>query len=102
GGRVFIMPFRVGSGTRLKLIEAFAMGIPVVSTTMGVEGYDVEDNRHLLLADDGRKMAEAVLRLLEQPHLGEHLIANGRLFAREYDWRRVTPKFDEVYHALVA
>jgi len=101
GGKVFIMPFRVGSGTRLKLIEAMAVGMPVVSTSLGVEGYPVKDEQELLLADTVDDTCKAVLRLLAEPGLRSRLGAKGQKFAYSYDWRKVTPKFDEVYHALV-
>ena len=67
--KVFVMPFRVGSGTRLKLIEALAAGKAVVSTSMGVEGYPVQHGRELLLADTAGEMADAVLKLLAEPEL---------------------------------
>ncbi len=101
GGKVFIMPFRVGSGTRLKLIEALAVGLPVVSTSLGVEGYPVIDGQELLLADTASEMSEAVLRLLTEPVLQQKLGENGRVFARAYDWRQIIPKFEEVYDAMV-
>ncbi len=101
-GKVFIMPFRVGSGTRLKLIEAMAAGIPVVSTALGVEGYAVRNEQHLLIADSPAEMATAILRLLREPQTRARLVKQGQQFAARYDWRGITPKFDEVYYALAA
>ena len=95
------MPFRVGSGTRLKLIEAMAAGLPVVSTTMGVEGYPVQDGQELIFADTAEKMAAAIIKLLDDPGLRADLGRVGQNFARQYDWRIVTPQFNEVYDALV-
>lgn len=60
-----VVPIRYGSGTRIKILEAFAFGVPVVSTTLGAEGLSVEDGRHALLADDAAAFAAACLRLLE-------------------------------------
>ncbi len=71
--KVFIMPFRVGSGTRLKLIEALAAGKAVVTTSMGVEGYPVQHGREVLLADTAADMADAVLNLLAEPELRNQL-----------------------------
>jgi glycosyltransferase involved in cell wall biosynthesis len=62
--RVMVAPIRSGSGTRLKILEAMASGIPVVSTTVGAEGLRVEDGRHLVIADDAKEFSKAVLDLL--------------------------------------
>ena len=101
GSKVFIMPFRVGSGTRLKLLEAMAVGLPVVSTSLGVEGYPVQDGHEILLVDSSEEMAAAILNLLNDPDLRFSIGENGHHFAQQYDWRQITPKFDEVYNALV-
>jgi glycosyltransferase involved in cell wall biosynthesis len=100
GAKVFVMPFRVGSGTRLKLIEALAAGKAVVSTSLGVEGYSIEDGRELLLADTPADMALKVLDLLQESQRRIQLGVMGRIFAKQYDWRKVIPMFDEVYDAL--
>ena len=64
---VCAVPLAEGGGTRLKIIEAFAAGVPVVSTTKGAEGLDVESGRHLLLADDDAAIADAVVEVLQRP-----------------------------------
>jgi glycosyltransferase involved in cell wall biosynthesis len=61
---VFVIPLRVGGGTRIKAFEAMAMGCPVVSTAIGIEGLDVRPDEHFLLADSAADQATAVLRLL--------------------------------------
>jgi glycosyltransferase involved in cell wall biosynthesis len=61
---VAVVPIRYGSGTRIKILESFAHRVPVVSTTLGAEGLDVEDGVHLLLADDPKELAAATVRLL--------------------------------------
>jgi len=101
GAKLLVMPFRVGSGTRLKLIEALAAGKAVISTSLGVEGYPVIDGREVLLADKADDMVRAVLGLLADPERRERLGANGRQFAQQYDWRNIIPKFDEIYDALL-
>lgn len=98
--KVFVMPFRVGSGTRLKLIEALAAGMAVVSTTLGVEGYPVHDGQELLLADTASDIAAKVIRLLNDPSERAKLGETGQMFAQQYDWRRVIPIFEEVYDAI--
>lgn len=62
--QVFVIPLRVGGGTRIKAFEAMAMGMPVVSTTIGIEGLDVDDGVHFLRADGAEALAEATLKLL--------------------------------------
>lgn len=74
----FVIPLRVGGGTRIKAFEAMAMGIPVVSTTIGVEGLALEPGRHYLRADTAEEFATAVVRLLESPATGLELAAAAR------------------------
>lgn len=61
--QAFVIPLRVGGGTRIKAFEAMAMGLPVVSTSIGIEGLDVEDGTHFLRADGAQALADAELRL---------------------------------------
>jgi glycosyltransferase involved in cell wall biosynthesis len=68
-----LVPLRWESGTRFKILEAFACRTPVISTTLGAEGLDVEDGKHLLLADDAPAFARAILLVLEQPEVGRRL-----------------------------
>jgi glycosyltransferase involved in cell wall biosynthesis len=81
---IAIVPIRYGSGTRLKILESFAHRVPVVSTTIGAEGLQVEDGVHLLLADDPETFAAACERLLTEPDLRERLVdaAEKRFFER--------------------
>jgi len=97
---VMIMPFRVGSGTRLKLIEAMAAGKAVVSTRIGAEGFPVENGRHLILADEPVQFAQSVLALLNSPEKRQALGEEAAVFARQYDWRVVIPQFDAFYKRL--
>jgi polysaccharide biosynthesis protein PslH len=100
GTQVCLMPFRVGSGTRLKLLEAMAAGKALVSTTAGAEGFPVQPGRELAIANDTAGFAAAVLRLLVNQAERERLAWAGQQFARSYDWRQVIPRFDEVYGRL--
>ncbi len=101
GAALFIMPFRVGSGTRLKLIEAMAAGKAIVSTRMGAEGFPVVDGREIVLADGVEEMATAVLRLLDDLAERTCLGTAARQFAAAYDWRMVIPQFNQIYAKLV-
>lgn len=91
---VFVAPLRVGGGTRLKILEAFAAGLPVVATTKAVEGLDVENGVHALIADDAAGLARAIVILLEDEASRERLaVAARHLVEDRYDWRRIGAKF---------
>jgi polysaccharide biosynthesis protein PslH len=98
-----IVPLRSGGGMRVKILEALARGIPVVSTTIGYEGIDLEPGKHLLVADTPQEFAECVTRLLRDPALGAQIAAAGRQRLLErYDWKAVCPAMDAVYERLGA
>jgi glycosyltransferase involved in cell wall biosynthesis len=91
---VFVVPLRVGGGTRLKVYEALAMERALVSTTIGAEGLPVTDGRHLLLADEPAAFARAVLGLLDDPARCRVLGADGAAFVRQhFGWDRVADEF---------
>jgi glycosyltransferase involved in cell wall biosynthesis len=96
-GHVYVIPLRVGSGTRIKAFEAMAMGRPVVSTTIGVEGLDVTPGEHYLAADTAEDFAAAILRLLDDPALRERLAqaARARVEAR-FSWSHVARQFEAI------
>ncbi len=99
---VYVAPLRVGGGTRFKVLEALLSGTPLVSTRLGVEGIDVEDGRHLLLADTPQEFAQAVLRLLESQATDRRLVREltreaRRFVAAGYDWERILPRLEAVY-----
>ncbi len=94
GSWVTVVPLRRGGGTRFKILESLALGTPVVSTPKGAEGLDVIHGRHLLLAESAPEFAQAVLRLLRDRPLWEHLSREGgALVAERYDWPKVMPAF---------
>jgi glycosyltransferase involved in cell wall biosynthesis len=74
----FVIPLRVGGGTRIKAFEAIAMGCPVVATTIGIEGLDLVAGEHYLLADDPAEMADAVIRVLKDAEFGAGLSRRAR------------------------
>ncbi len=87
---VSIVPLRIGSGTRLKILDSMAMGLPVVSTTRGCEGLSVEEGKHLLIRDNPEDFAEAVVEVLKDEQLWNGLRGNGfELIERHYRWDRV-------------
>src|SRR4029079_10373587 len=72
--RAALVPLRWESGTRFKILEAFACRTPVISTTPGAEGLDVDHGRHLLLVDEPEAFADAILSVVGDPRLGAELI----------------------------
>jgi glycosyltransferase involved in cell wall biosynthesis len=91
---VSIVPVLSGGGTRLKVLEAMALGTPVVSTTKGAEGIDAIHGEHLLLADDPDSFAAASLAVLSDPEVRQRLIRNAwRLVEERYDWTKIGREF---------
>ena len=89
-----LAPLRLGGGTRLKILEAMALRTPVVTTSKGAEGLDVQHDKHLLIADTPEAFAEAVIRLLKEPRLRKRLIDDAyQLVSEKYDWAVVMPRF---------
>lgn len=91
---VSIAPLWSGGGTRLKILEAMAIGVPVVSTSKGAEGLGAQDGEHLLIADDPEAFAESVIKILKDENFRDHLSTNANRFVKEnYDWSAVMPRF---------
>jgi Glycosyltransferase len=99
GATVYVVPMRIGGGIRLKVLEAFALEAPVVSTLLGVEGIvGLRDGIHCLLADTPQQFAGAILRLLDDPATRRELGAAGRELARAgYDWETIIPRLEAAY-----
>jgi polysaccharide biosynthesis protein PslH len=96
---VAIAPLRIGGGTRLKILEAFAMRKAVVSTSVGCEGLAVESGKHLLIADQPEAFAQAVVGLLHNPSMRIALGNAGRaLVEAEYSWEQAGT---QLLHVLV-
>ena len=98
GSALAIVPLRIGGGTRLKIYEAMAAGVPVVSTTVGAEGLDVTQGENILLADTAEAFAEACLRVLEQREPGLAAAAL-RLVTERFSWEQVTRQFEAMLQA---
>ncbi len=95
GSAVYVVPLRVGGGTRLKIFEALAMGKPVVSTTVGAEGLPLVPEEHFVKADTPAGFAAAVVGLLRDPARREKLGAAGRRLVEErYSWPQVAREFE--------
>jgi glycosyltransferase involved in cell wall biosynthesis len=97
-----IVPLKVGGGSRLKILEAMAAGVPVISTKLGAEGLEVERGKNILIADTNEKMIEAIIRLIEQPEQRKQLSDAGRaLVANRYDWTTVGGNLFKTYQQLL-
>jgi sugar transferase (PEP-CTERM/EpsH1 system associated) len=99
---VYVVPLRIGGGTRLKIFEAMAMGKAVLSTTIGAEGLPVHPGQDILIADDPEKFADTAIRLLGDPVRREELGRTAReLVNRTYSWDAVVQPFETVLNMLV-
>jgi polysaccharide biosynthesis protein PslH len=98
--QVFVVPLRAGGGMRVKILDAWAQGLPIVSTTIGAEGLAFGAGEDILIADTPKAFAEAVLSILKNADLARRLAAGGReTLERRYDWRRTYPAWDSIYAA---
>jgi glycosyltransferase involved in cell wall biosynthesis len=98
---VVVVPLRMGSGTRLKVLEGLSMGKPMVSTSLGCEGIDLVHREHLLIADEPRSFASAVLELMSKPDTAATLGAHGRsLMLQRYRWEAAAHELDGFYGRL--
>ena len=97
GANVYVIPLFVGSGTRIKAFEAMAMGRPVVSTTLGVEGLDVTDGVDFLRADNADEFAARILGLLTDASMRARIAgAARRLVEERFSWSRVADQFEAI------
>jgi glycosyltransferase involved in cell wall biosynthesis len=91
---VSLAPIRSGGGTRLKILESFALRTPVVATSKAAEGLDAQNGKHLLVADTPQEFAQAVLQLLRNPEHASLLADNAfHLVKTRYDWQTIFPRF---------
>lgn len=99
---LYIVPLRVGGGSRLKILEALSMAKPVLSTVLGAEGLNVIDEHHLVLRDEPDQFAETAVAMLKQPENYEHLGRAGRqLIMQQYAWDAIAGTMDHVWHEAV-
>ena len=97
---IMVVPVRAGGGMRVRILEAFADGMPVVTTTVGLEGIDAIPEEEVLIGDSPDGFADQVTRLLTDVGLQECLARNGRRLAESrYDWKVVLSELDALYGA---
>jgi sugar transferase (PEP-CTERM/EpsH1 system associated) len=95
---IYVVPLRIGGGTRLKILQAMAMGKAIVSTGLGCEGFDLMPGRELVIADTPEDFASATLELLRDPDRRQRLGHAARSFAAsKYDWQIIVPQLEKVY-----
>jgi len=103
GAACYVVPLRVGGGTRLKILDAWAMGKAVVSTSVGCEGLDAVDGQNILIRDDPTAFAAAVTTVLGDPALRASLERNARLTAEQkYSWEVIGATMRRAYAPIVA
>jgi glycosyltransferase involved in cell wall biosynthesis len=98
---LMVIPVRAGGGMRVRILEAFARAMPVVTTTIGLEGIQAESGKDVLVADTPVDFAQSVINLLQDKMLQEKLSTKGRqLVENKYDWQVVLNQLDKTYARL--
>lgn len=100
---VYVVPIRVGGGTRLKILDAFASGKAVVSTSIGAEGIRYTNGENILIADTAELFATRVIELLENKELRSRLGTNARKLAeKEYSWQIIGKRLNQIYSEIAS
>ena len=98
---VVVVPLRSGGGTRLKILEAMAVGVPVVSTSVGAEGLNLVNKKEILIADTPSDFADCVTQMLNSDKMRKQISLNARKkVEEEYDWVTIAQKSDKIYYKL--
>jgi polysaccharide biosynthesis protein PslH len=100
---VAVVPLRIGGGVRIKILESFAMKIPVVSTKIGCEGIEVTDSENILIGDTSKAFAEQVIKLLIDKKLREHISNNAYSFVEQkYRWEVIAMQLEDIYKNIIS
>ncbi len=95
---IMVTPIRGSGGTRLKVLEAMAAALPIVSTTIGVAGLGLTNGKHALIADNSDDLASLSLKLLNNPSLARKIGRAGQQFVKKYfDWQSIVSIHDKIY-----
>ncbi len=98
---LLVVPLRIGSGIRIKILEMLAFGQTIISTSLGKEGIELKDSEHILIADDENSFIEKIAGVFERKYDTELLGKNGRKFIKDrYLWDNIAQKFEELYLTL--
>lgn len=99
---IMVAPIRGAGGTRLKILEAMAAGLPVISTSIGVAGLGVKNEKNVMIADSNKGLAEKAIQLLKNPAFAEKIGESGREHVRKYfDWKPIIKLHDRIYKELL-
>jgi glycosyltransferase involved in cell wall biosynthesis len=102
GAGMLAVPLRIGGGSRLKILEALAAGLPVITTSVGAEGLQLQSGAHITLADDAEAMADGIVRLMNNPIAAQQQAERGRQQVLErYDWAGLADRLEDVWLANV-
>ncbi len=95
---VYIVPLHAGGGMRVKIVDGWSWGLPIISTTIGAEGIGYSDGQDILIADTPEAFAQATIHLLQHPEAAQQLGQNGRAtLEAHYDWRTVYQMWNDIY-----
>lgn len=98
---VMVAPIRGAGGTRLKILEAMAAGLPIVSTSIGVAGLNLKNGKHALIQDSIEGLAEDAIKILKNNKLAKEIGENGRKFVKEnFDWKAIVKLHDPIYEEI--
>ena len=98
---VLVAPIYGGGGTRYKNLEAFASGLPVITTSIGIRGTEARDNQEVIIRDDPQDIADAAVELLKNVSLYREIASNARKMVQaKYDWDPIAKKLSDIYERL--
>jgi glycosyltransferase involved in cell wall biosynthesis len=98
---LMVVPIRIGGGTRIKILEGMAQGIPVISTRVGAEGIQAAHKESIFFADTSQEMIEGIIKLLKDPDLRKKIADGGRkLVEKKYDWNVSGQKLLAAYSSI--
>ncbi len=98
---ISVAPIRIGSGTKLKILESMAIGTPVIATPVGIEGIDAVDNKSVLIGESPQQVANKIVKLLKDQSLRQTISKNARKLVEDvYEWDVICSKLDKIYRDL--
>ncbi len=95
-----VIPLTDGGGTRMKIIDCFAAGLPVISTQKGIEGIPVDSGRQAIVTDDWEEMMDAIVTLWQDPKKRDDLARAGAEIAASLDWSEIAKRYRSLYATL--